>query len=195
MTWPRSAPSWAIRITELASTKSELAATTQEVEELRKLRERAEREASQQRALAERLKGMIDAGQLEVVKRKGRLMLKLPDEILFPSGSKSLKKEGREALEQVANVLKEVKDRDFIIAGHTDNVPVKRHGPFKDNWELSTARAVEVVALMTKAGVAPEQLSAAGFGEHDPIESNDTKEGREKNRRLEIILMPKIGDI
>jgi chemotaxis protein MotB len=183
------------QITELASAKSELAATTQELAELRKLRERAEREAAQQRALAEKLKGMIDAGQLEVVKRKGRLMLKLPDEILFPSGSKRLKKEGRMALEQVAAVLKEVTDRDFIIAGHTDNIPVKRGGAFKDNWELSTARAVEVTSLMIKQGVSPGQLSAAGFGEFDPIESNDTKEGRQKNRRLEIILMPKIGDI
>jgi chemotaxis protein MotB len=183
------------QITQLASAKSELAASEQELTELRKLRERAEREAAQQRALAEKLKGMIDAGQLQVVKRKGRLMLKLPDEILFPSGSKALKKEGKTALEQVAAVLKDVKDRDFIIAGHTDNIPVKKGGNFKDNWELSTARAVEVVSLMIKAGVGPEQLSAAGFGEHDPLESNESKEGREKNRRLEIILMPKITDI
>jgi chemotaxis protein MotB len=183
------------QITQLASAKSELAATSQELAELRKLRERAEREAAQQRALAEKLKGMIDAGQLQVVVRKGRLMLKLPDEILFPSGSKALKKEGKTALEQVAAVLRDVKDRDFIIAGHTDNVPVKRGGAFKDNWELSTARAVAVASLMIKQGVSPEQLSAAGFGEFDPIESNESKEGREKNRRLEIILMPKITDI
>jgi len=76
---------------------------------------------------------MIDAGQLEVVKRKGRFMLKLLDEILFPSGSKALKKEGKTALEQVAAVLKDVKDREFIIAGYTDNIPVKRGGAFKDN--------------------------------------------------------------
>lgn len=183
------------RVTQLASAKSELAATAAELEQLRKLREQAEAEAAQQRALAEKLKSMIDAGQLEVVTRKGRLMLKLPDNILFPSGSKRLKRGGRKALEQVAEVLKDVKDREFIIAGHTDNVPVGKRNRFKNNWGLSTARAVEVVQLMIKQGVNPEQLSAAGFGEYDPIADNDTKEGRAQNRRLEIILMPKVVDL
>lgn len=183
------------QITQLASAKSELAATAAELEQLRKLREQAEAEAAQQRALAEKLKSMIDAGQLEVVTRKGRLMLKLPDNILFPSGSRRLKKGGREALEQVAEVLKDVNDREFIIAGHTDNIPVGKRGRFKNNWELSTARAVEVVQLMIKQGVNEKQLSAAGFGEHDPIADNGTKEGRAQNRRLEIILMPKVVDL
>ncbi len=180
---------------QLASTTSKLAATNAEVEQLRKLREKAERELQQQKKLTERFKAMIDAGQLSVVKRKGRLMLKLPDNILFPSGSRRLKKDGRKALEEVASVLKDVQDRDFIVAGHTDNIPVRRGGRFKNNWELSTARAVTVAQLMIKNGVAPTQLSAAGFGEFDPIEPNETKDGRKKNRRLEIILMPKIEDI
>ncbi|NJK89848.1 MAG: OmpA family protein, partial [Myxococcales bacterium] len=136
---------------------------------------------------------MIDAGQLEVVRRDGRMMLKLPDEILFPSGSKQLKKGGRDALIQVASVLQEVgSDRQFLVAGHTDNVPVKRGGRFKNNWELSTARATTVVDLMVEQGVAPNQLAAAGYGEFDPIASNDSAEDRQKNRRLEIILMPRI---
>lgn len=180
---------------ELASTRSELAATAGELKELTALRAKAEAEAAEQRRLAERLKGMIDAGQLEVVRRKGRLMLKLPDNILFPSGSKRLKKAGKKALVAVAGVLAEVKDRDFIISGHTDNVPVKRGGRFRNNWELSTARAVEVVQLMIKNSVGAAQLSAAGFGEFDPIAPNETKEGRQQNRRLEIILMPKIEAI
>jgi chemotaxis protein MotB len=183
------------KITSLASAKSELAASQEELVQLRRLREQAEREAAQQRQLAEKLKGMIDAGQLQVVTRKGRLMLKLPDDILFPSGSKALKKEGKTALEQVAAVLREVGDRDFIVAGHTDNIPTKKGGAFKNNWDLSTARAVEVVQLMIKAGVNPERLSGAGFGEFDPIGDNASPDGRQKNRRLEIILMPKIQEI
>lgn len=183
------------RTSQLASTKVELAATTQEVEQLRKLRAEAEREAAQFKALTERFKSMIDAGQLEVVIRKGRINLKLPDNVLFPSGSKKLKKEGTAAIESVAATLKDMQDRDFLIAGHTDNVPVGKGKGFNSNWELSTARAVEVVQLLIKSGVAPEQLSAAGFGEFDPIADNAAKEGREKNRRLEIILLPKVEKI
>lgn len=183
------------RVTELASTKTELAATSAELEQLRRLREQAEREAAQFRALAQRLKSMVDAGQLEVVMRNGRINLKLPDAVLFPSGSKSLKRGGRQALKEVAAVLRDVPDREFLIAGHTDNIPVKRGGRFRTNWELSTARAVEVTMLLIKEGVAPEALAAAGFGEYDPIASNDTREERQKNRRLEIILLPKIEQI
>lgn len=183
------------RVTQLASAKTELAATSAELEQLRKLREEAEKEAAQFRALKERLKSMIDAGTLEVVMRDGRINLKLPDTLLFPSGSQRLKRGGREALESVAEALKEVGEREFLIAGHTDNVPVRRGGRFKNNWQLSTARAVEIVALLTKAGVPPERLAAAGYGEFDPIESNDTPDGRAKNRRLEIILMPQLEKI
>lgn len=127
--------------------------------------------------------------------RKGRINLKLPDNVLFPSGAKKLKKEGTEALRSIAAALKEVQDRDFLIAGHTDADKVKRGGPFKDNWELSTARAVEVVQLLIAEGVAPTQLAGAGFGEFDPIAANDTAENKAKNRRLEIILMPKLENL
>jgi chemotaxis protein MotB len=184
------------RAQELASTRTELAATEAEVEQLRALRARAEAEKAQFKALTERFQEMIDAGQLEVVRRDGRMMLKLPDEILFPSGSQRLKKGGREALIEVAKALKEVgADREYLVAGHTDNVPVGRRSRFDNNWELSTARATTVVELMIDQGVPPDQLAAAGFGEYDPIASNETPEGRQKNRRLEIILMPKITPI
>ena len=173
---------------------SQLASTQAQLAELKRQQERAEKDAATFRSLADKLKSMIDAGQLEVVTRKGRMTLKLPDAILFPSGSKRLKKEGIEALTSVIEVLKGVEDRDFLIAGHTDNVPVKGGG-FKSNWDLSTARAVEVVNLMITNGMAPERVAAAGYGEFDPISENETPEGRQKNRRLEIILMPKLEDL
>lgn len=196
------------RVTALASTKSELdaqsealraqskqlAATKDELAQLKKLRERAEQEAAQFKALADRLKSMVDAGQLSVQMRDGRINLKLPDAVLFPSGSKRLKKGGKTALIEVAKVLKEV-DREFLIAGHTDDVPVKRGGRFKNNWELSTARAVTVVQLLIKEGVEPKRLAAAGFGEFDPIKLNDSKENRAQNRRLEIILLPNLEQV
>lgn len=181
--------------TELASAQSELAATTAELNQLQKLRAQAEAEAAQYRQLTDRFRAMIDAGELQVTRRKGRILLNLPDAILFPSGQARFKKKGRKALTEVAKVLAEVKGRDFLIAGHTDNVPVKRGGRYRNNWSLSTARAVEVVQLLIKNGVPPEHLAAAGYGEHDPIADNGTREGRQTNRRLEIILMPKIGDL
>lgn len=180
---------------ELQLKKEKLQATTQELDQLRKLREEAEKEAAQFKALAERLKSMVDSGKLSVEMRNGRINLKLPDNVLFPSGSRRLKKQGRAALKEVAQVLKDVEGREFLIAGHTDNVPVKRGGSFKNNWELSTARAVTVVGLLTKEGVPPEQLAAAGFGEFDPIAANDTRENKAKNRRLEIVLLPNIQKV
>lgn len=180
------------RDVKLASTQASLQATEAELLALRKQREAAEQEAAVFKALAEKLKSMVDSGKLEIVTRKGRMTVKLPDEILFPSGSKNLKKDGREALISVAAALKEVAERDFVIAGHTDNVPVKKGGAFKSNWELSTARAVEVVKLMIDSGVDPFRVAAAGYGEFDPVGDNSNPEGRQKNRRLEIILMPKI---
>lgn len=180
---------------ELEQKKEKLQATTQELDQLRRLREDAEKEAAQFKALAERLKSMTDAGKLSVEMRDGRINLKLPDDVLFPSGSRSLKKEGKAALVEVAKVLKDVEGREFLIAGHTDNVPVRRGGAFKNNWELSTARAVTVVSLLTNEGVPPERLAAAGFGEFDPIAPNDTKENQAKNRRLEIVLLPNLQQV
>lgn len=174
---------------------NQLASAQQQLELLRKRQEEAEKEAATFRSMAEKLKSMIDAGKLQVVNRKGRMTLKLPDEILFPAGSKRLKKEGREALVSVIEVLKGVPDREFLIAGHTDNVPVGKASGFRSNWDLSTARAVEVVNLMVENGMTPQNVAAAGFGEFDPIGDNTTPEGRQQNRRLEIILMPKIEEI
>ncbi|MEL6185629.1 MAG: OmpA family protein, partial [Myxococcota bacterium] len=152
--------------------REELKASQQEILQLKRLREQAEAEKAQFAALTARFKSMIDAGRLEVVRRDGRMMLKLPDAILFPSGSKKLKKGGREALVEVAGVLKDAAaDREFLVAGHTDNVPLKRGGRFRSNWELSTARATEVVKLLIDQGVAPESLAAAGYGQYDPIAS------------------------
>jgi len=178
----------------IATTEEQLQATKTELEEVRRLREQAERAAKAFKDLAARLKSMVDAGQLEVVTRNGRMMLKLPDDILFPSGSDQLKKEGKAAIEGITKVLTDVPDRAFLIAGHTDNVPI-RSKRFRTNWDLSTARAVEVVKLMIAAGMAPERVAAAGYGEFDPVAANDSPENKSKNRRLEIILMPNLEEL
>jgi chemotaxis protein MotB len=95
---------------------------------------------------------------------------------------------------QVARVLATIPGRAFQVAGHTDNVPIDS-ARFPSNWELSTARAVEVVKLLVSQGVGPKTLSAAGYGEFDPVASNDAPDGRAKNRRIEITLQPNLDEL
>jgi chemotaxis protein MotB len=173
---------------------SQLRSTTMAIEELRRQHQRAEQEAAAFRTLAERFKAMVDAGKIQVITRNGRMTLKMPDKILFPTGSTAILNEGQQTLKAVVEILKSVPDREFLIAGHTDNVPVKS-ARFRSNWDLSTARAVEVVNLMVANGVQPDRLAAAGYGEYDPIADNADPAGREQNRRLEIVVMPKLQDV
>jgi chemotaxis protein MotB len=94
----------------------------------------------------------------------------------------------------VAQVLATIGDRRFMVSGHTDNVPIKT-ARFPSNWELSTARAVEVVQLLVAGGMKPTVLGAAGYGENDPVATNDTPEHKAQNRRIEIVLEPNLSDL
>jgi len=116
------------------------------------------------------------------------------DKILFDPGKDRIKKEGKQALLEVTKILAEIPDRAFQVAGHTDNVPI-RSRRFKSNWELSAARAVNVVKFMAKNGMEGKRLSAAGYSEYDPVKDNSTDEGRTFNRRIEITLMPSIEEL
>ncbi len=138
-----------------------------------------------------RLKTMIDGGQLTVSIEQGRIVINLPNNVLFKSGSANLNPEGKEALGQIAAVLSQFSDRRFQIEGHTDNRPIKS-ARFPSNWELSTSRALTVVHLLTAMDVIPENISAAGFGEFQPRADNETEEGRQLNRRIEIIMLPNL---
>jgi chemotaxis protein MotB len=171
-----------------------LKVTKQDIEELRKERARALERLREYRELAKRLASMVESGQLAVKVRNGKMVIELPNAVLFDPGKTDIKEDGREALVQVADALKTVEDRQFLVAGHTDNVPIQVSG-FDSNWELSTERAVEVLQLLQDAGVDPQQLAAAGFGEYEPIASNQTEAGRAQNRRTEIVLMPKIEEL
>ena len=137
------------------------------------------------------LKTMIDGGQLTVSIEQGRIVINLPNNVLFKSGSANLNPEGEEALTQIGSVLSQFSDRRFQIEGHTDNKPIKS-AQFPSNWELSTSRALTVVHLMTNIDVDPENISAAGFGEFRPRADNETEEGRQLNRRIEIIMLPNL---
>ena len=134
---------------------------------------------------------MIDAGQLSVSIEKGRIVINLPDNVLFKTGHANVNEEGQKVLKEIANVLKEFKDRRFQVEGHTDNVPIKS-ARYPSNWELSTARALNVVHLMVEEGMDPKNISAAGYGEFQPRADNETPEGRKLNRRIEIIMLPNL---
>jgi chemotaxis protein MotB len=171
-----------------------LGATKEELKDLRKAREAAEERTKTFRKLLARLKAMIDSGKLKVRIRDGRMIVQMSDKILFDPGKTALKEDGSTALTELASVLKEIDDRDFLVAGHTDNVPIKTRR-FRSNWELSASRAVEVVKFLQEQGVDPKHLSAAGFSEYDPVGDNSTDNGRRANRRIEIVLMPKLEEL
>jgi chemotaxis protein MotB len=114
--------------------------------------------------------------------------------VLFDSGRSELKPDGKRALAEVAAALATIPSRRFQIAGHTDNEPI-RLSPYKSNWDLSTARALEVTSFLIAKGVEPHAVSAAGYGEFDPADANDTKDGKAHNRRTEISLQPNIDEM
>lgn len=184
--------------TERGSLKQALEETKQRLEELRKSQEAAQRRAELFKSLITKFKKQIDAGQLTVVLRDGRMVLRLRNDVLFDPGRTSIKKEGQQALRDVAGVLASIGrqsiGRKLQVAGHTDNLPIGTDR-FPSNWELSTARAVGVVKFLVAEGVKPELLSASGYGEHDPVAPNDTDDNRAKNRRIEIVLQPDISEL
>ncbi len=142
--------------------------------------------------LVNELQEEIKKGEIEVTQLKDKLTLSMVEKILFDSGSAEIKKEGKKVLDRVVEILKNVKDRQINIEGHTDNVPISPRlaQKFPTNWELSTARATNVVRYLQEKGIDPALLSATGYAEYRPVASNDTEEGRAKNRRIEIVLVP-----
>lgn len=186
-------------VDKLASERGQLQAGLEDakarLEELRKQKAAAEARAATFRTLVDKLRSMIDAGQIKVTIRNGRMLIALPNDVLFDSGKTALKKEGQDALARIAQVLAGMpKDRRFLVAGHTDNLPIKT-ARFPSNWELSTARAVEVAHLLIKSGMSPDVVGAAGYAEFDPVGANETPEQRALNRRIEIVLEPNLSDL
>jgi chemotaxis protein MotB len=174
---------------------AELAATTSRLAELEDQRQALDATLAEFRGVAKQFQRMIDSGKLEVNFRRGRMIVELPATVLFASGSAELSDEGRKSIEDVAKILRAVPGKRFIVGGHTDDVPVgKNQAGFTSNWALSAARAVTVTETLVKEGIRPARLVAAGFGEHDPIAKNNNAKGRQKNRRIEIVLEPVLKD-
>ena len=179
---------------DAAKLATNLQATEHEMEALRRAHAQAEQRNELYRTLVARLRDAIGAGTLAVEVRKGKMLVKLGDAILFDPGQAALKPDGQRALRQVAQALKEIPDRDFLVAGHTDNRPIK-NSPFASNWDLSTARAVTVVRFLQGEGVDPRRLAAAGYSEFDAVADNDSEIGRASNRRIEVVVMPRIDEL
>ena len=124
------------------------------------------------------------------------MVLLLDESLLFSSGSYNVGSKGADVLKKLAKVLEGSSDIDVVVEGHTDNVPLKSKGDIEGNWDLSVKRATSVVKIMTKnSTVNPKRLTAAGRSEYLPLDLSNTVEGRKKNRRIEVILTPKLDEL
>ena len=133
---------------------------------------------------------------LTVEQRNGKVYISMENKLLFQSGSWSVGSEGRKAVQQLGSVLAENPEIAILIEGHTDNVPYKGNAQLSGNWDLSTKRSTAIVNILREnSSINPENLTAAGRGEFAPIASNDNSEGKAKNRRIEVILTPKLDEI
>jgi chemotaxis protein MotB len=152
-----------------------------------------EKASNTYRELLEEMKGEIAQGQITITELKGKLTMDVVDKILFASGEAAVKKEGLEVLKRVVDILKNLKDKNIRVEGHTDNVKItsKLAKVYPSNWELAAARAINVTKYLQQQGIDPAILSATAFGEYQPLADNSTPEGRAKNRRIAIILLPK----
>ncbi len=182
---------------ELSKNIVELRKKTADLEkenaDLKKSKEEVQEASKTYGEMLDKMKKEVAQGEVTITELKGKLTVNMVDAVLFSSGESEVKPEGLEVLQKVIDVLKGVKDKAIRVEGHTDNIRI--HGAlvkrFPTNWELSAARAVNVARYLQKQGIDPALLSVAAFGEYKPVASNDTKEGRAKNRRIEIILVPK----
>jgi len=133
---------------------------------------------------------------LTVEQRDGKVYVSMENKLLFKSGSWAVGSEGRQAIEQLGTVLAENPDIAVLIEGHTDNDPFSSGGQIANNWDLSTKRATAIVQILNEnEAINPESLTAAGRGEFAPITTNETAEGKAKNRRIEVVLTPKLDEI
>jgi chemotaxis protein MotB len=187
-----------LEMANVTKDKSRLQASVEEMTralaELEKRRAEAEGRISEFKNLIARFRSLIDAGKLKVKIVEGRMVVVLATDILFASGSASLSKDGKTAIAEVGQVLASIPKRSFQVEGHTDNVPIGT-AQYPSNWELAAARAITVLKSMVEAGLPAERISAASFAETRPVASNDTKETKAQNRRIEIIIVPDLSQL
>lgn len=197
-------------LAKLEAKEQALAAENQRLEKLKKeLEDRSNRVAELEKVIADKdaaMRALKDAiskaltdfeGKgLTVEQRNGKVYVSMENKLLFDSGSWAVGTQGRRAVQQLGTVLGQNPDIAVLIEGHTDNVPYQGNGQLTGNWDLSTKRATAIVNILREnPDINPENLTAAGRGEYAPIATNDTPEGRAKNRRIEVILTPKLDEL
>jgi chemotaxis protein MotB len=169
----------------------QLAELSDQLEQFKTLARLKAEEADELRRAKDLLGGRLSASEASVGYDERGLVTRMVDQVLFASGKATLRRNASGVLDKVAQVLKEVPDQPVGVEGHTDNVPIKYSG-WADNTALSYARAKAVVDyLVNTHGIDPGRLTAIGYGETRPVASNDTPEERQKNRRVEIIILPR----
>jgi chemotaxis protein MotB len=173
-------------VAKLEKTRDLLTASLQENQA--KVAELSKKSAEYE-GLTKDLEREVASGQIQITQLREGLRLGLAQDILFRSGSATLEPYGVELLSKVSDQLAK-HPQQVEVQGHTDNVPVSKNGRWGTNWELAAARAASVVRLFEKQGLDPQHLRAVSYGEHAPVDTNDTAEGRARNRRIEIRLKP-----
>ena len=178
-------------VAEISADKRQL---QRALEAQRNRRDLAEARVASYEDLVERFAEMIDAGTLAVKIVDGRMVVELGTDILFPSGSAQLSKDGADVLVQVANVLGTFDERQFQIEGHTDDDPIHT-AQYPSNWHLGSARAITVVNTLVENGMSEGTVSAASFADNRPTAPNATEDGQAQNRRIEIVLLPDLSTL
>jgi chemotaxis protein MotB len=181
---------------ELETSKTELEAKSAKLSELQNILNKKDSIVKALKAkVLDALTGYEGKG-LTITQKNGKVYVSLDESLLFASGSFTVDTKGVEAIKKLAKVLETNTDINVLIEGHTDNVPYTGTGVLKDNWDLSVLRATAVVKVITvNSDVEPKRLTAAGRSEYDPVSSNETTAGKAKNRRIEIILTPKLDEL
>ncbi|MFC5047935.1 OmpA family protein [Aquimarina hainanensis] len=182
--------------TRLEKLQKDLALRSKRVDELEGLI--AAKDAKMQALKASISKALrnFEGKGLTVEERNGKVYISMENKLLFDSGSWAVGGKGKQAVDQLGTVLGQNPDIAVLIEGHTDNVPYTGNGQLKGNWDLSTKRATAIVnILLQNKKIDPQNLTAAGRGEFSPVSSNTSTDGRAKNRRIEVILTPKLDEI
>jgi len=197
-------------LAQLEAKELALASENARLEALKKqLEDRSNRVAELESVIASKDKAMTDLKNaisraltdfegkgLTVEQRDGKVYVSMENKLLFGSGSWAVGSQGRQAVEQLGSVLADNPEIAILIEGHTDNVPYKGNTQLSGNWDLSTKRATAIVNILREnTNISPENLTAAGRGEYAPVATNDTAEGKAKNRRIEVILTPKLDEL
>lgn len=186
------------QITEMVRDSSKLKASIHEMQAalaaLNEQKRQTEARIAEYRKLLASFQALIDAGRLKVKVVNGRMIVELPSDVLFASGSIDLSSDGKASVAEIGRILAAMRDREFQVEGHTDDQPI-RTARFPSNWWLASGRAIAVADILIKSSLPPTSVSAASFGEFQPIDSNSTPQGRARNRRIEIVLVPDLSKV